>query len=71
MDNIVVPCFFDSQCILQQEGSTAKQEEPMQKQGGALSSLLTLTTAVSYAKTVEPIEMQFGMWTRLGPSKHM
>jgi len=27
--------------------------------------------AVSCAKTAEPIEMLFGMWTRLGPRKHV
>ena len=26
---------------------------------------------VSYAKTVEPIEMPFGIWTWVGPSKHV
>jgi len=27
--------------------------------------------AVSSAKTAEPIEMPFGMWTRVGPIKHV
>jgi len=28
-------------------------------------------TIVSRAKTAEPIEMPFGMWTRVGPRKHI
>jgi len=28
-------------------------------------------SAVSCAKTAEPIEMLFGIWTRLGPRKHV
>jgi len=28
-------------------------------------------TAVSCAKTAEPIEMAFGIWTRVGPRKHV
>jgi len=27
-------------------------------------------SVVSCAKTAEPIEMQFGLWTRMGPRKH-
>jgi len=27
-------------------------------------------TAVSSAKTAEPIEMPFGLWTRIGPRNH-
>jgi len=27
-------------------------------------------TVVSRAETVEPIEMPFGLWTRVGPRKH-
>jgi len=30
-----------------------------------------LVTNVSPAKTAEPIEMSFGIWTRVGPSKHV
>ena len=26
---------------------------------------------MSYAKTAEPIEMPFGIWTRVGPRKHL
>jgi len=29
------------------------------------------SSAMSCAKTAEPIEMMFGMWIRIGPSKHM
>jgi len=28
-------------------------------------------SAVSCAKTAEPIEMWFGLWTRVGPRKHV
>ena len=28
-------------------------------------------TAVSHAKTAEPTEMPFAMWTRVGPRKHV
>jgi len=28
-------------------------------------------SAVSCAKMAEPIEVQFGMWTRMGPRKHV
>ena len=28
-------------------------------------------TAVSYAKMGEPIKMPFGLWSRMGPSKHV
>jgi len=28
-------------------------------------------TAVSYAKTAEPIEMPFGLWAQVGPRKHV
>ena len=28
-------------------------------------------TVVSPAKTAEPIEMPFGMWTRIGPRNHV
>jgi len=27
-------------------------------------------SAVSFAKTAEPIELPFGLWTRVGPRKH-
>jgi len=32
---------------------------------------LLILVAVSYAKTAEPIETPFGMWTRVGPRKHV
>ena len=28
-------------------------------------------TIVNPAKTAEPVEMPFGMWTRVGPRKHV
>jgi len=31
---------------------------------------VTRLSAVSCAKTAEPIEMPFGLWTRMGPRKH-
>jgi len=32
---------------------------------------VTVVTIVSPAKTAEPIEMPFGMWTRVGPRKYV
>jgi len=34
-------------------------------------SVCLSVTIVSPAKTAEPIEMPFGMWTKMGPRKHV
>jgi len=35
-----------------------------------LSVCLSVVTSVSHAKTDEPIEVQFGLWTPVGLKKH-
>jgi len=34
-------------------------------------SLCLFITAISLARTTEPIEMPFGLWSRVGPRKHV
>jgi len=40
------------------------------REGGILQSIGTLGRA-AVQKTAEPIEMPFGLWTRVGPRKHV
>ena len=35
------------------------------------SRVVCLSLVVSPAKTAEPIEMSFGLWTRMGPRNHV
>jgi len=53
MDNIVVPCFLTHSVYCNRRGRQRSTGSRCRSRG--LSSLLTLTTTVSYAKTVESI----------------
>ena len=48
----------------------------MQPIGTDLASLVCVTVCllvvtISYDRTAEPVNMQFGMWTQVGPRSHV